>query len=176
MKAKLGDSVVTTMGCRRSGKVIDPIPKDQYTDGSYREPTEEEKDVGITYICYADGTQGWQHDCYLALANHEQQVWGIMEHDRNSIRQLVLTNDRAVERAILAIYARQTASEQSSECTRESNGMGFNAFDAKSGTYYARWIQSGRRLSGVYLQKARRMAIRYIGQLVEIAQTRAKAA
>ncbi len=97
----------------------------------------------------------------------------MVSHTRDSIIHLLRTNDRAVERAILAIYARQTADEQRSETTREQNGMGFNGFDAKPGSYYARWVQSGKRLTGSYLEKARQMSIRYVGQLVEIAQTRA---
>ena len=96
-----------------------------------------------------------------------------MEHTKDSIRQLLLSNDRAVERAILALYARQTASEQSSETTRESNGVGFNAFDAKSGTYFARWLQRGNRLNGTFLDRARKMSLRYVGQLVLIAQANA---
>ena len=92
-----------------------------------------------------------------------------MVHTKESIRQLLMTNPIAVERAILAIYARQTASEQASETTREDNGEGFNAFDAKSGTYYAQWIRSGKHLSGQYLDKARKMSLRYVGQLLEIA-------
>jgi hypothetical protein len=71
-----------------------------------------------------------------------------------------------IERAILAIYARQTADERADGTTRHVNGRGFNSRDAKYGSYLARWIQSGRSLSGRHLTRAKRMAIRYSGQLI----------
>jgi hypothetical protein len=89
------------------------------------------------------------------------------------IRLLLENNPKAVERAILALYARQTQDEQSSSTTKHSNGRGFSAFEAKNGTYYAKWILSGRSLTGHHLDKARTIGLRHIGQLVEVAQEKA---
>lgn len=89
----------------------------------------------------------------------------------DSIKHLLDRNDTAVERAVLAIFHRQTSDEQDSGTTKHHNGRGFNAFHAERGTYYANWIQSGHRLTGVHLERARRMAKRYVGQLAEIAQS-----
>lgn len=88
---------------------------------------------------------------------------------KDQIKSLLLSNDRAVERAMCALFARQTQDERSSSTTQHLNGRGFNAFDAPTGSYYARWVNSGRKLTGRHLDKARAMAIRYAGQLVEVA-------
>lgn len=91
---------------------------------------------------------------------------------KQQIAFLLATSDKAVERAMLAIYARQTQDEQSSQTTKHSNGQGFNAFDALNGTYYAKWVLSGRKLSGSHLAKARKMALRYTQQLALISQAK----
>lgn len=74
-----------------------------------------------------------------------------------------------VERAILAIHGRQTPAEQSAHTTMIHNSVGFNAFDAKTGSYYADWISKGKHLSGRHLEKGRKIALRYVGQLEKIA-------
>lgn len=43
--------------------------------------------------------------------------------------------------------------------------------NAKRGTYYAKWIQSGKRLTGEHLAKARKIALYHSRQLVKIAQS-----
>ena len=85
------------------------------------------------------------------------------------IENLLTTNNYAVERAMVAIYNRQTESEKYTESTKENNGMGFSAFHARTGSYYAKWVISGRKLTGEHLVKARRMAMHYVGQLALIA-------
>lgn len=89
------------------------------------------------------------------------------------IFELLLNNNRAVERAILAIYNRQTAEEQKDSDTKVHNGIGFSGADARLGSYYARWILSGRNLSGNHLEKARSMSLKYVRQLSEIAVAKA---
>jgi hypothetical protein len=93
-----------------------------------------------------------------------QKTW-----TRTEIETLVNTNDRAVERAMVAIWERQTRDEQATEMTRHHNGIGFSGWTAKSGTYFARWVQSGRTLSGKHLDKARKIALHHAGQLTRIA-------
>lgn len=85
---------------------------------------------------------------------------------------------KAVTMAIIRLYERQTEDEQHARTARYQNGRGFSAFDAKSGTYMARWATywgkrgpgAYRLLSGKYVEKARKMALRYRRQLLEIAQ------
>lgn len=91
------------------------------------------------------------------------------KNDPNYIKWLLTMNDRAVERAILAIYNRQTYDEQVSSDTKHSNGIGFSGADARLGTYYAKWILSGKNLSGNHLDNARMMSHKYVRQLCEIA-------
>lgn len=88
--------------------------------------------------------------------------------DKSRLRQLITTNDKAVERAILAIYDRQTQDEKQVSDTKHHNCVGFSAAHARSGSYYARWIRSGRSLTGRHLEKARTIALHYTGQLLQI--------
>jgi len=90
--------------------------------------------------------------------------------DAKIIREKVASDIRWLERAILAIYRFQTAQEQNAENTLFSNGVGFSGADARRGTYYAKWILSGRRLTGEHLDKARKMMPKYAGQLEKIAK------
>ena len=85
------------------------------------------------------------------------------------IKALLLQNPKAVERAIVVLFQRQTASEQDAGHTVQRNGQGFNAFHANLGTYYAKWILAGKHLDGRHLDKARRISLHYTGQLVQVA-------
>lgn len=88
--------------------------------------------------------------------------------NKTQIIALLMSNDRAVERAIVALYHRQTVGEQRTSSTVESNGRGFNAFHAERGTYWAKWVIGGRRLTGRHLAAARTMACYYARQLSEL--------
>jgi hypothetical protein len=85
------------------------------------------------------------------------------------IKNLLNSNDLAVERAIIAIYDRQTQDEKSASDTKHRNGRGFRSNHASKGSYYARWCLSGRRLTGHHLANARKIALHYVRQLAEVA-------
>jgi hypothetical protein len=87
----------------------------------------------------------------------------------DGIRQLLDRSDRAVERAVVAIYERQTTDEQDVGETRHRNGRGFASCHAHLGSYYAKWVLSGRHLDGNHILRARRMMRWYAGQLLEVA-------
>jgi hypothetical protein len=89
------------------------------------------------------------------------------------IINLVNTSDRAVERAILAIYARQTEDEKASSATRHLNARGFNGSDASYGSYCAKWLLKGNRLTGKHLGRCRALVRKYHRQLVEVADAKA---
>lgn len=91
---------------------------------------------------------------------------------KQGILELLDRSDKAVERAILAIYRRQTTDEQNSATTKIRNGVGFSGAHATIGSYYARWLLSGNVLTGKHLVRARGIAKRYVGQLVEEANSR----
>ncbi len=96
-----------------------------------------------------------------------------MTWNEAKIERLLLTSDAAVERAIVAIYDRQTRDEKATSDTRHRNNVGFRANHASKGSYYARWINGGRKLTGSHLQNARRIALQYKRQLTEIANANA---
>jgi hypothetical protein len=96
------------------------------------------------------------------------------KHTKQSIIDLLNRNDLAVGRAMVVLYNRQTADEQSDETTKHHNGVGFSAYAAHSGTYFARWVLDGRTLTGKYLDRARKIAIRHAGQLVEEANEKSE--
>lgn len=105
----------------------------------------------------------------------------------------------AITTAIVRLYARQTGDEQNRGTTVEQNGRGFNAFHAKDGTYMAQYALGATRycpkgvittaqwdnevaklkrgekspiriINGRFLDKARKMAMFYIAQLVAEAE------
>lgn len=86
---------------------------------------------------------------------------------REKIVELLTKNDRAVERAILALWRRQTTDEQREQATKHHNEVGFSGAHARVGTYYASWLLSGKRLTGQHLEKARRLTLRYTRQLAD---------
>lgn len=85
------------------------------------------------------------------------------------VKHKLSTDDRWVERAIVVLFERQTQAEKASRTTLVNNQQGFNAFDAKTGSYMANWILSGNKLSGRYLTRARTMVQKYAIQLTGIA-------
>lgn len=90
-------------------------------------------------------------------------------YTRESILSMIDSSNRAVERAILAINARQTEDERVSGETRHRNGRGWNGRDAGYGGYLAGYIGNGNHLTGRYLESGRKMVRKYVGQLVEVA-------
>jgi hypothetical protein len=81
------------------------------------------------------------------------------------------TNQAWLERAILAIFERQTRDEQNTENTHWNNNVGFSAADAHRLSYYAKWILSGKHLNGRHLDIARKRIIKYRKQLTQIANS-----
>lgn len=92
----------------------------------------------------------------------------------------------AVTTAIVRVFENQTKEERDNSITIERNNKGFNAIDAKLGTYLALYALNGvspenwdievkkkkskinspiRVFSGHFLEKARVLAIKYSGQL-----------
>ncbi len=82
---------------------------------------------------------------------------------------LLERSDHAVEQAIVRIHDRQTKGEKNAMTTVEDNGIGFQACDARRGTYWARLILGGRHLFADRMPKARKMTIKYRAQLTVLA-------
>ena len=92
--------------------------------------------------------------------------------NRDQIKSLLLSNDRAVERGMLVLLSHQTEDEQHTSSTVHSNGKGFNYHDASYGTYLARWVQGGKSLTGKHLAAARKMCIKYAKQIEAVSQAK----
>lgn len=90
-------------------------------------------------------------------------------HTKETIKELLIRNDQAVSRGILAIFALQTADEQRAEATNKNNGMGFNGADAPILSSFAKQLRSGRTMSARQTEIARKKIIKYAGQLTRIA-------
>lgn len=88
---------------------------------------------------------------------------------KDKIAELLKTNNLAVERAIVVLYRRQTSDEQNTSVTKYRNGHGFSAAHARIGTRWARWLISDKshHLGGRHLVTARKIALRYVGQVTE---------
>jgi hypothetical protein len=91
---------------------------------------------------------------------------------RESIKQLLLTSDRAVYRALVVLYERQTSDEQASATTTHKNGRGFSSFDAEFLTSLTQQYQRRGCLSPKQIACARKKVGHYTGQLLEAAEAK----
>lgn len=88
------------------------------------------------------------------------------------IKQLLAEKDKAVVRAVVAIYRRQTNDEKLCQLTKETNYQGFCANDASIMSMYAEQILKFGGLTQQQLRIARDRMMRYSRQLAEIAELR----
>ena len=94
---------------------------------------------------------------------------------KESVREKLEMSDYAVCQALVVLYRKQTASEQRHKEASQRNGVGFNKRDARFGTSLAEQIirnnAEGRRylLSYSQIQWARKIVLKYSGQLAKIA-------
>lgn len=102
--------------------------------------------------------------------------------DKQSIINLLKTNDKAIARALVALKARQTLDEQNTEATRYDNGVGFTGADARMGTSMARFYETRGYLTDKQLAYWKKPNVKgtwrickYAGQLLEIAKEKANA-
>ena len=89
----------------------------------------------------------------------------------DTIKALLDRSNLAVEKAIVAIYNRQTIDEKALEETTAKNGVGFSGADAEFGSSLAKWLLRNpnvNHLSEKQMKYARRIAKKYTRQLVDI--------
>lgn len=91
-----------------------------------------------------------------------------MTYTIDFIRQMMVKDRRWLERGILAIYRKQTEYEKRVKRSYECNEVGFNAADAPLLSYLARWLLSGKSLSGKWKRLAWQRMPKYAGQLVKV--------
>lgn len=97
-------------------------------------------------------------------------------HTKASIRAMLEANDAWLYRAVVAIYACQTANEQAQGGTVEDNGIGFNGVDGVILSSYARQLNRTGTLSKKQIIVARKKMVKYAGQLLAIAREQANKA
>lgn len=100
--------------------------------------------------------------------------------NKQDIVELLKKNDKAIARAIVALNARQTDSEQAIEETRYRNGQGFRPCHARMGTSMANFYQRRGYLTHKQIaywriqDKTGKMRIEiYANQLLQIAAAKA---
>lgn len=93
---------------------------------------------------------------------------------KESIRELLAKNDKAVGRALLVLLSRQTRDEKDTESTRHHNKIGFTPYDARMMTSMARFYAKRGFLSHKQLAYLRAPTKRfesrigkYAGQLLD---------
>ena len=121
-----------------------------------------------------------------------------MTYTRSDINTILVTNDKAVERAMIRLFELQNSDEQFQGTANEQNGRGFCSSDALVGTRFARWIQgmdnknvvryapkslNDSKAVGIFgkycqdggsvMDRARKIALKHSAQLVIIANEKA---
>lgn len=86
--------------------------------------------------------------------------------NKETIQDLLERNDRAVERALLQIYWRQTATEQVMEATVVSNGIGFTSLDSRLLSSFAQFYEQRGFLTGSQVTLTRVRIRKYWRQLL----------
>jgi hypothetical protein len=100
--------------------------------------------------------------------------------NKDTIVNLLKTNDKAVARALVVLNERQTFDEQRTEDTKYNNGVGFTPADARMGTSMATFFERNKYLTSkqiAYWRKPNTRGVpricKYAGQLLEIALNKA---
>lgn len=91
---------------------------------------------------------------------------------KESVKDLLRRNDKAVERGILRIYSFQTDEEKYVGMTKTVNGKGFSKFDVEILSSFALQIRRGKHLTENQMYKARPKICKYAGQLLEYMRSR----
>lgn len=92
--------------------------------------------------------------------------------DKTSIQTLLATNDKAVIRALLVIYDRQTEAEKAVGVTKEDNGIGFSGCDAEILSSFAEWYKSKGFLTPKQLAISKNKLKKYWRQLLQISESK----
>lgn len=89
-------------------------------------------------------------------------------YDEARVVELMQSNQKFLERALLELFNRQAEDEKTYKDTIHKNGSGFSASDAPVLTRYANYLKSGRPLTGEHLEKAKKLLPKYRRQVLQI--------
>ena len=87
---------------------------------------------------------------------------------KEKIKELLLRNDKAVCKGLIAIYNNQTSEEQACQETYCKNGIGFNGVDANILSSFAEFYKERGYLSSKQLEIARKKMLKYSNQLLSL--------
>lgn len=93
-----------------------------------------------------------------------------------NIRAKLTTDFAWCRRALIVLYQRQTDDEQGASRTRHDNDRGFNQPDARRGSQLARKAMTPQLFEPGEVIEAKRMLMKYAGQLARIANAKEEAA
>jgi hypothetical protein len=91
-----------------------------------------------------------------------------MTYTKEFVGDKIATDQRWLERAVLAIWRRQTMEEKLREETKVNNNVGFNGVDGTIMTSFGNQLNRGRHLSEKQTYVARKKMRKYVGQLLRI--------
>lgn len=94
-----------------------------------------------------------------------------MEYTIEIVKEKLSTNRLWIERAIVALYNRQTEDEKEGRFTAEDNGVGFNAFDSPFLSNLAEWLIAGKNnghLTNNQLDVAKKKMPKYAKQILSL--------
>ena len=108
---------------------------------------------------------------YNRKANKDKKVYEVTINgktwDKESIKNLLMTNDKAVYKALLLLCSFQTDEEKYLGTAKTYNRKGFNKLDAFTLTGFAKQIKSGKHLTERQLQTARYKLLKYANQILK---------
>jgi hypothetical protein len=102
----------------------------------------------------------------------EQVIVKSKTWDKESLKDLLDRNDKAVYRAILLIYSFQTDEEKYMGTTKTVNGKGFSKFDVEVLSSFAMQLRRGQELTLKQMYVARPKIKKYVGQILQYMKDR----
>lgn len=149
--------------CRRPIKVGDEITK-QGKSWVHAQHSISAPSINSCNRCgYTDPTVGWRgicSECIIELKKVRKPDW-----TPELVREWLLVDNGMVERAVLALFDRQTSDERETEDTVYKNHKGFSAADARRLSKAAKWLIGGNHIDGWHLAEARKRVLKYARQL-----------
>lgn len=85
---------------------------------------------------------------------------------QDAIKKQIISNDAQSIKAMMKIYAYQTADEKFTGMTYDSNGVGFNGNDSNILTSFCEQYKKSRYLSPKQLSIVKKKIGKYAGQIV----------
>ena len=87
---------------------------------------------------------------------------------KESLQELLRTNDEAVYKAMMKIYDRQTRDEQEAKQTEDWNSVGFTGVDAEIMSSFTESYKKWGKLTPKQMVIARKKMVKYWKQLLDI--------